>query len=303
MKNTFAFAIISLFCASPLLAQKMFVAVEKFENKSNASQQHFTTLRARITDEIINTRKFDIVEREQLGSVLSEQKLKASGLTEENGGPEEGKLKSAAYVLYGSVLSMGADGSTVEVAGVSAAKITIKVEVQLRIASAETGNILSSKTITATKSQSRMAGEGTASAGNVAEQALQDAIRSAAKKVTDALVELAYPAKILLIGRQDITLNLTKEQVEIDDIFDVLELGEAIVDPDTGESLGADEEFVGRIQITTPGPKTSKAKPVGDLTLDAFKAGMLVRRTDASVLQKEKKMEKEAAGRAFKSRF
>ncbi len=303
MKKFLPAIMLSTLCAWPMMAQKMIVAVEKFENKTDARSDYFATLRTRITDEIINTRKFDVVEREQINSVLSELKLKAAGLTEEGEGPEEGKLKSAGFVIYGSVLSLGMDKTTAAVASVAASKTTAKVEVQLRISSAETGKILSSKTIIATKSQSRMAGEGTTTEGNSDDQSIQDAIRSAAKKVTDALIELAYPPKIIVVGKQDITLNLTKEQVEIDDLFDVLELGEELVDPDTGESLGAEEEFIGRIQITTPGPKTSKSKPVGDLGLDTFKPGMLVRRTDPAVLQKEKAMKKETSEKAFKSRF
>jgi len=288
---------------SALAQQKMVVAVEKFENKANAASELFTTLRTRITDEIINTRKFEVVEREQIKSVLSEQNLRAAGVTAGDDGPDEGKMKSAGYVLYGSVLSLGLDAATVQTADVGAAKATAKVEIQLRISNAENGKILASKTVVATKSQARATSGGVARSSNFDEQSINDAIRAAAKQVTDALIELAYPVKIIQVGRQDITLNMTKEQVEVDDLFDVYGLGEMLIDPDTKEELGQDEELVGRIQITTPGPKMSKAKPVGKAKLEDFEPGMLVRRVDAAALAREKADQKKATQGKFESRF
>ncbi len=284
-------------------APKMIVAIDKFENEANCPDELFQTFRSRITDNIINTRKFEVVERQRLASVLSERKLVDSGLTKEETAPEAGKLKAAGFILYGSVLSLGRDGSSVSLVGLAASKGTIKVELQLRIANAETGKILSSKTIRASKSQSRMAGDGQLVSGNVEEQATQDAIREAAKKVTDALMDLAYPAKIITINDADLLVNLTKEQTEAGAIYEVFAVGKELFDPDTKESLGASESYIGKIEISRTMPKFSSAIPAGGKDLVSFRPGMIIRRQDEEAATRQIKKEKDEAVKSFESRF
>ena len=296
-------ALACLFSVSALAQGKMVVAVEKFDNQADAPAEFFTTLRTRITGDIVNTRKFEIVEREQLKQVLAEQNLAAAGITDEEDAPQQGKIKSAGYVIYGTVLSLGLDQTAVQTGSVAGKKTTIKVEVQLRFSNAETGKIVATKTVSSAKSQGRAESTGVQTKGNAEEQALNDAIREVSKQVTDALMELAYPAKIIAVGKQDITLNLTQEQVAIDDLYDVFEMGDELTDPDTGEALGAEEELVGRVKISRPGPKTSKAEPVGKLDLGDLKPGMLVRRVSEAALGKEKADQKKATQKAFEGRF
>lgn len=303
MKTTLAMLLASVCLAVPGYGQQMVVAIDKFENDANASDELFTTLRKRITGSIVNTRKFEVVERQHLKSVLSERKLSDAGLTDEENAPAAGKLKAAGYVLYGSVLSLGLDGSAVNVGGVSAGKISAKVEIELRISSAETSKIIASKTIIARKSQSRISGDGQATAGNVADQVIEDAIRAATKKVTGALIDLAYPAKIIKVGKRSVTVNITQEQTELGAVYEVWEVGEELIDPDTGESLGADEELLGELEITRAKPKASIAKPRGDLELDDLEVGMIVRRIDEAVVKQRNAEEKAKKKKNFESRF
>jgi curli biogenesis system outer membrane secretion channel CsgG len=295
-----------MMCAMVSFAQqpKMVVTVEKFENEANAPTEFFNSLRTRITDNIVNTRKFEVVERQRLASVLSERKLVDAGMTEENETtPQAGKLKAAGFILYGSVLSLGLDKTQSDVVGLSAAKGTAKVEIQLRFANAESGKIISSKTVIATKSQSRMEGDGQQVTGNVGEQVVQDAIREAAKKVTEALVDLAYPTKILKLNPSDMLVNLTKEQTEIGAVYEVFSAGEEIKDPDTGESLGASEELVGKVEVARTSPKFSFVVPVSPAEIAAFKVGMLVRRQDEEAAKQEKVKARKEAVKTFESRF
>lgn len=283
-------------------AYKIAVAIDKFTNEANARDDLFQSLRSRITDNIVNTRKFEVVERQRMASVLSERKLADAGMTDADTAPEAGKLKAAGFVIYGSVLSLGLDQSQSSVQGFSASKDTAKVELQLRIANAETGKLLASKTIISEQSQNRMGGDGMRTTGNFAEQALQDAIRDAAKKVTDALMDLSYPAKILKVNPADLLVNLTQEQTEYGAIYEVFSPGEEIIDPDTGESLGSSESYVGKIAITRTAPRFSTAVPVG-LPPSVFQPGMIIRRQDETAAQRERQQEKQRAVQSFESRF
>ena len=114
---------------------------------------------------------------------------------------------------------------------------------------------------------------------------------------------IEYPAKIVAVGKKNVTINMTAEEVQEDDIFDVIEAGEPMVDPDTGAFLGNDGDDVGRIRITRPGPMSSKAVPEDDLDLDDIEVGYIVRRVSAETLKKEAKKKKAKAQEAFESRF
>ena len=285
-------------------AERMRVAIAKFDNEANAPAELFNTLRSRITDNIINTRKFEVVERQQLNKVLSEQKLAEAGVTEAESAPQSGKLKGAGFVIYGSVLSLGFDENTINSADMVAQKKTAIVELQLRFANAETGKIVSSKTIKARKSLSKLAGSGQTVASNTNDQVLQSSIADAAKKVTAALMDLAYPAKVLKVMPDDtILINLSKEATELDALYEVYEVGEELVDPDTGESLGSTEELLGEVKIVSTKPKYAVAVCQGKLKAEDLAPGMIVRRLDEKIAKKRKDAKNQAERAKLESRF
>lgn len=284
-------------------AERAIVSIYKFNNEANAPDELFRTLRSRITNNIVNTRKFQVVDRENLKAILSEQNLANAGMTDAEDAPKSGKLRAAGYIIYGSVLSLGIDGSGTQIGDLKAAKLTAKVEIQLRFGDAETGDIIATKTIIATKSQSRMESSGQVTRGNVGEQVIEDAIREAAKKVTAALTDLAFPSKILKVSATSVMINVTAEATELGAIYEVWDVGEELLDPDTGESLGVEEELVGEIQITRTKPKYSLAKPCGGLELEFLEPGMIVRRLDEAVAQQRRNAKKKAKKASFKSRF
>ena len=105
-------------------ATRMVVAVNKFENKSDAPDSLFETIRSRVQQCIVGARKFEVVEREQLKAAMSEQTLVASGVTEgedDADAPEAGKMKAASYIVYGTVLYCGKDKADGASEGVASA--------------------------------------------------------------------------------------------------------------------------------------------------------------------------------------
>ena len=65
----------------PAAADLPVVAIKEFKNEAKAPDGLFRSLRARITGDILNTRKFTLVERERLDTAMSEQKLLEAGVT------------------------------------------------------------------------------------------------------------------------------------------------------------------------------------------------------------------------------
>lgn len=313
MKHTLALC--ALFCGGLLFAAAgdslPKVVVEQFVNKTEADPQLFSTLKSRIENEIINTRKFTYLERgENLKNATAERGRIASGLVaNEDAHPGEESavptLKAAGYSIYGEILFLGLDQTSTTIAELSSSRLTAKVELQLRLSDIETGEVLASKIISATRSSSRTAGEGVTTKSNFEAQGMNEAIAVAAKKVVAALMELAYPAKVLAVNvpQKIITVNLIKEQTEVGKIYDLFSVGEELIDPDTGESLGTNEDYIGRVKVIRSLPKIAQLTPIGELEISTIKKGMTLREVDEATLLRESREAKAAARRNFKSRF
>ena len=100
--------------------------------------------------------------------------------------------------------------------------------------------------------------------------------------------------------------GMTDEEVKEEDVFDVVECGEMLFDPDTGAPLDDDGDDVGRVQISKVGPKVSKAVPLDDLDLDDLdldEHSYKLRRVSKATLKKEAKKASQKKKAAFESRF
>ena len=285
---------------------RMVVAINKFENKSDAADKYFETIRSRVQQCIVGARKFEVVEREQLKAAMSEQTLAASGVTnsEDADAPEAGKLTAASYIVYGTVLYCGMDQAKGAAEGVSSAVGKSKVELQIKITNGETGKILTQKSAIGYGIDKGIATEGFESTSG---QGMRDAIDEAAHMAADALRDVAYPAKVVRVGKKDLTINMTDEEVQEDDVFDLIDAEDLGTDKDTGAWLGFDGDDLGRVVITRTGPQTSKAKPVGDDIdlddLDIDEHTYILRRVSKATLKKEAKKASQKKKAAFENRF
>lgn len=298
----------------PAAAQRMVVSVGKFETNikggredangnfsGTVDSQQIETLRTRIQNRVVGTRKFEVTERQQLKQLLAELNLVDSGVTngDDAGAPRSGMLKAAVYTLYGSILSwnfLERDGGE---EGVSSKTKTARIELQLKIADVETGKILADKIVTGYGFSKMRTADG-ASGHASTDVAMRDAIDNVAAVAVDTLRDHCYPAKIVRVGKRSVTVNLTKEEVKEGDIFEVVEAAKPIRDPDTGTYLGCDGDEIGRVEITSTGPMTSKAEPIEkpiikrkrlvkkvELDLEDVAVGYLLRRVSPAKLKQE----------------
>ena len=177
------------------------------------------------------------------------------------------------------------------------------VELTVKIANAETMSVLASKTVKFTKFKVIQETSSSTSEGNFAEGVVQDAIQGAASDVTDEIMELAFPVKILKVSGKSVIINIAKERSKKGMLLVVLKPGEELIDPDTGESLGASEEEIGRVQITQVSPKTSSAIPIGELKIKDLEVGMLLRKISKEDLLEEQEGNYQATQTTFKNKF
>lgn len=262
---------------------KKVVAIDEFDpvDGSGATKENAVLLRSYITDGIINSRKFTLVERDDLKKLAKEQALADAGATED--GPESNNLKAAKYLVYGKILKSQVKDLSRD--GYNVRKGT--VELQIRFTNAETGKILGVKTVEATDVKGVVGGGDGTQLGRESNDA---ALKKAAYDVVNLLVELAYPTKILDVDADEgiLMVNMTMEQCKLGEEFEVFKLGRELIDPDTGESLGRSEKNVGKVVVSRPGPKMSECKAVAGCDMGKFGIGMILRKTRAPAPSRHK---------------
>ena len=276
-----AVSVIEILMAAP--RPKKVVAIDEFDpvDGSGATKESAVLLRSYITDGIINSRKFSLVERDELKKLAKEQTLADAGATED--GPESNNLLAAKYLVYGKILKsfvkdLSRDGYNVR-------KGT--VELQIRFTNAETGKMLGVKTVEATDVKGVVGGGDGAQLGKESNDV---ALKKAAYDVVNLLIELAYPTKILDVDTDEgiLMVNMTMEQCKRGEEFDVFRLGRELIDPDTGESLGCSEKNVGKVVVSRPGPKMSECKVAAGSDISKFGAGMILRKVRTSAQSRKK---------------
>ena len=84
---------------------------------------------------------------------------------------------------------------------------------------------------------------------NLKQGPLADLARIVANQIAKKSMFAVFPPKIIQVKTNTVAVNYGDGVLSVGELYDVYSLGEALIDPDTGESLGSDEEFVGSIKI------------------------------------------------------
>lgn len=243
---------------------------------------------------LIKTMKFDVIERARLDEILKEQGLSSeTGLVD--GGVELGGVQGVDYLLYGSITQLGVDDKGIGLGGkfaMGSKKTTMAVDI--KIVDAQTGRSLIADSVEEEVSAGRAIQlEGFQQSSSDGDS-LGDVMRLTADSVVKVIVSAIYPVKVISVSSSGvITLNYGKGLIEDGAYFDVFATGEELIDPDTGEVLGSEEELIGRIVVNSVQAKFSKAEVV-DGNASIFEAGSICRPVDMEEVKKaSKKAEKE----------
>ena len=94
-----------------------------------------------VYDALVNSGSFDVVERERLGEILSEQALGHSGPVDERTAAEFGRLVGAKYIICGSITGLSTRKTTGEVVGLGLSKSKVFAHVAARCIEVETGRV------------------------------------------------------------------------------------------------------------------------------------------------------------------
>lgn len=257
------------------------VAIGKFVNKSTIHDANFTSLVDRMTDSIVNTRKFQVIDNIRLKELINERQEKIStGMSKSDGKTPNTAI--AGFLIYGTVMNFQLDKKETQNRYFATAEVICNIEMNLRFSDVVSGKILASKTVRGEYTSSRSVNNAASLKSNFEQAAFDGAVQKVCENACNALMELAYPAKIIAVnGEKSIYVNLTPEQTTKGDSYDVFKTEDELRDPDTGLSLGKTEILVARIRISELKPKYAIAElQSGDLA--QVRPGLLLRRVEAA---------------------
>ena len=158
MKKILLTVILSLISSMAMANGRPVVAVLEFKNETSAPWwQHGVgrELSDMLSNELLGTGAFKVVERKKLDAVLTEQDLGASGRVAKSSAAKMGKVTGAQYLITGSVSnfeSSGSKGGGLSFKGVSfgGKKSTVSMGIDIRVINSTTGEVEYARTVEAT---------------------------------------------------------------------------------------------------------------------------------------------------------
>ena len=277
------------------------IAVMKFENR--APFQLGWNLGAGtsdiLVDRLVATGRYHVVERPELNSVLHELAFQNSGATRDEDRAVRGRLKNVNYLIKGTVTDFGhvsAGGGSFSGFGwdVFGRGNRAVVSMTLYVVDVESGEIICSQSV----EQSVRAGDvavkatysGVAFGGSVfyrtpLGRATAKVIDKAVDRITRAIAARPWAPRIAAVQGDGLVIinGGWNHGVRTGWEYEVLEAGEPVHDPDTGDVIANQAgECLGRVRVTAVHDRHCLASVVAGKAAD-FKVGQRCRRAASQV--------------------
>lgn len=262
----------------PLKGPKKTIAVMDFENKAGAAAEWNigTGMAEMLTTALVNSERFVVVERQAITDVITEQDFAASGRTAESSAAAFGKILNTQIMVRGAVTEFAhresGGGAAFNIKGfdVGLSGANAHVAVNIRLYDTTTGEVIDSVRCEGKAASTGVDfaysrcdwGIGTSGFQNTPlGKATQQAINKAVKFIIEKMDKVTWTGKVVTVKGDVIYVNAgSSSNVFSGDSFTVYRPGEALIDPDTGVSLGSEEKRIGTVRVTEVQEKFSKAQ-------------------------------------------
>lgn len=224
------------------------------------------TLTQKFVGSLVRTRKFDVVERSKIDTLLEEMKLGQSGLMDPTRAAQMGKALGADYFVLGEITIFEYTAKRIQAPHGQqwALDEELRLHIDMRIVNTNTTKVTAAETGTAVykgRTKTRAKPELNNPPSKVAlDQIQRDVVAALVIKVINAV----YPVKIIGVNANGV-VSINRGEgggIAVGEEFDVFTEGEELVDPDTGEVLGSEETKIGRIRVEQILAKFSKCSIV-----------------------------------------
>jgi curli biogenesis system outer membrane secretion channel CsgG len=250
-------------------------AQAKVDGTDNALMQIEQGADVQLLSAIEATRRFEIVARADLPSIIKEQDLTQSGNVNVLD-PQAARAFQLAGARYVATLTISNYQEVVERTDLlnqfgtsKAERRTINLQAVLKIFDSTTGSLFRSTQVTLSESAVNEIMPGVEQKGVKTNVVLGAVAKKLASDVANAIADSLAPARVIGYTLGQITFNRSAESgVSTGQIYEVFVPGSAMIDPDTGEQLGAEEVHVGWARVTDAGTRFSTAQAIEDRGID-----------------------------------
>lgn len=265
-----------------------------------------------LTTSLVKAGRFTVLERAQLDKVLGEQRFGQSGAVTPESAAQAGRMLGAQVLVFGDITEYAYSGTTTggkasiigsvaqdamgsmvdqtvgsvvpKAVNASVRRMTAKVGIDLRLVDATTGQVIQSVRGRGSSSATGVAADFQKAEQQIAAgievqtplgRASRGAIDDAVKQMAARLAQVPWTGLIADVRGAQIYVNAGSEAGVTPGLeLDVFSPEGGVVDPATGEVLGANDEKSGSIRIVKVNPRFSIAAAV---TGSAFKRNDIVR--------------------------
>ncbi len=239
---------------------------------------------------LVDTGKFTVLERQALDDILKEQELASEGKVSTQTAAQAGRLLGAQILIRGAITEFSheesgqAGGIKIEGFTIGATKQIAHVAIDLRVYDTTSGEITASENVEG-KAETTSLSVGV-TYQNIAiggsgfnktplGEATRKVIDQAVEIIVNEMKNIPWEGSVVIVKGEQVYINAgVNDNVKEGDIFVVYEKGEELIDPQTGLSLGAEEEELGVIEVISVKEKYSIAQ---SLKGSGFSRGDIIR--------------------------
>jgi curli biogenesis system outer membrane secretion channel CsgG len=244
-----------------------------------------------VTSVLAGTGRFIVLERTAMQGIDQEQALGQQRTTKETAA-QQGALLGAQALIAGDITGFtftkssvgGSVTNLVKGLGVAGERVSAEVIIDLRLIDANTGQILfatkgrgkaSQVGVAADLAQGEKTWRSDANVTTPLGQASRQAIQEAVTGLLAGIPKVRWSARIVDVRNGVIYLGAASaDGVQPGLELEVYEIGEPLIDPASGQSLGAPEKFIGTVVVETVLERFSTAKGTAG---EGFARGQILR--------------------------
>jgi curli biogenesis system outer membrane secretion channel CsgG len=278
-----SYKVISQECTDKRCEAVLEVSIEKFEYKSKTAKlerdsisvvatgrlrnsKTAVQLRQAITDKLVKSGRFTVLDRSNEAELEKELGFLNSEKVSDQERARLGQALGADYMLVLNLTQAGVATKTtethVDMTGESSREVSHSTSASMRYSLVESAT----RAVKWSDSMSFRSG------GSQINAAMDQFLG----KVVGDIGEIINPPKVVGVHNGKVIINRGAGIAAAGQTYDIYSVGEALVDPDTGETLGAAEENIATIRIVDVKPKLAYGEIVKG-SADAIEKGAIAR--------------------------
>jgi len=248
------------------------VGLMAYGSTASSANVHIPVATDAIISELSKTRRFVVIDRQNVDQLLDEQSAQA--LMENRQLPSAlGTLQGADYLVYGSLQSFCITTQSVQLpgSGRSFSSKVGRIEGSVRIVDVHSGAIMASRQVSLQEK---------VEPGGSEQRTIAMLAASYAEQVVQRLMSAIYPIKVAAIGNAGAVYISRGADGGLfaGETLTAYRSGAAVVDPDTGAQLGQMETLLGDVVID----RVEEARAVGHSS-SMLQIGDILRRASANL--------------------